>query len=226
MMANKFILTLAVPMVLLCLASSASADPFLSATGPPDIAGTASSTFEGDLTDLTGMLILDDMIVTGLENLDGTTENYVTGSDNILGTDVYLKADFEDGKLTDSDNLLKIYDGSDVFFEAKLHNASLDLFTLNGSFRMLFTTGHTKGASTLAEDESDWIDDFHPALSDSGMAFFFTAHVSKQDDRNEELYHLNNASGKMTPTPEPGTIVLFGAALAGGLLVRHRRKRA
>jgi hypothetical protein len=89
MMANKFILALVVPMALLCLASSAAADPFLSATGPPDIDGTATSTFEGDLTGLTGMLILSDMIVTGLENLDGTTENHVTGSDAILGTNVY-----------------------------------------------------------------------------------------------------------------------------------------
>jgi hypothetical protein len=125
MMANKFILALVVPMALLCLASSAAADPFLSATG-----------------------------------------------------------------------------------------------------QMLFTAGNTLGASELIEDESDWIDDFHKTLSDSDMAFFFYAHVSEQDGRNEELYHLNNASGKMIPTPEPGSIVLLGAALAGGLLVRHRRKRA
>ena len=225
MMANKFILSMVVTATLLFVAGTATADPFLDAAGPPFVPGTASSTFEGDLDDLTGTIILDDMVVAALENLDGSTENLWSSSDNIIGANVYFGASFEDGNLdTDEDSVLKIYDDSVTFFEGELFTADLSKFTIGSNFRMLSVLGVTVTDADVATGESDWIDDLYEGIMGHGMAFFFTAHITSDDPDDEELFHLNNAGGKMTPNPEPVSLALLGAGLVG-LAAWRRRKR-
>lgn len=56
----------------------------------------------------------------------------------------------------------------------------------------------------------------------TGVTAFDTGNVPQFSANNYYLY-LNSASITGTPTPEPATIALFGAAGAGVLLIRRRR---
>jgi hypothetical protein len=225
MTGNLRILAMLAAVALLFLAPTAAADPFLDAAGPPLANGlTPTSTFDGDLDELSGTLTLDDMIVAALEYIDGTMENLATGSDEILGANVYLKASFDEGRLTGTDSVLKIYDDDTTFLEGALYAAEIWPFTLGNDFEMLFTTGVTVDDPEVTTGVSDWIDELYNGIMAHGMSFVFSAHIpSNQDGRGP--YDLQNTYGKLTPNPEPAGIALFGAAALTGAFALRRRKR-
>lgn len=223
----RTILTLAAALAF--LAATAAADPFLDAAGPPVTSGSATSVFDGDLDDLTGTLTLDDMIVVALQHKDGSTENTSTASpDDIMEANVYLNLTFDNGALdtSASDNLLKIFDSSTTFFEGTVLRADLDLVTVGSTFEMLFVTGSTETDPTIDEGDSKWMEDQFDPMMEHGLAFIFGTHVNDPADGRDGENGLNNAFGKLTPNPEPGTLALFGLAAVGGLLLRRRRRRS
>ena len=74
-----------------------------------------------------------------------------------------------------------------------------------------------------AASYSRWIDENQFYLRDHGAQLFVTG-VAPSVSANGAV--LVNLSGKLTPLPEPGSIVLTGLAVAGFAVYRRRRRSA
>lgn len=217
---------------LLFLAAPASADSILDFAGPPDnFFATPSSRFLGDWESKTGTMVMDDAIVTSLIFLDGSTQNYyaklfgVAGNDDAaLGADVEISATFVNGVLdTSAANFLRISGSGTTFFEASLYGG--DISGGNATFAFESTLG-VNAAGTIDDSVSDWFAENHLALLQSGALIFnfdgiYTGSAGQGPGGVTELTNLN---GKLTPTPEPASLALCGAAALGFVWTRRRRR--
>jgi len=221
---NRLIKGAAFAFALLLLTAPANADPYLDFVSEPTGSSTTAE-FVGDWASKTGFLNFEDIEVTGLIYLDGSQAPPKT--DTVIGAGVDLKAYFVDGRLdTTKSNTFEISKGTDVFYKADLYFGSIVEFGFVFDFASAIGTDGSNPVvnDTAAGNESDWIAENEIALLSSGanIAFFGVLGGSAGLGPNG-VTNLTNIYGKPTPTPEPGTFVLFGAAAIGFVLYRRRK---
>ena len=224
-------------------ATPAEASPFLDVSGTP-LYSDSSSGFAGTWNDGDGTFdisigpdlgLFDDGVRYAI--LGGT----VLSSDNIVGAQVDIDISFVGGSLDGSvTNNLKIWDGVDkIYYEQELmigsfedkgafssdeRGFSLHFRTLPGG-----TMNEFAGGGSLGSDGSDWVDSVFNMIDGSGMEMFFMTGLADFDNGDlddESEVRLANINGKLTPNPEPGSLVLVLLGLGAGIFTVRRRRKA
>ncbi len=158
------------------------------------------------------------------------------GSDNIVGAQVDIDISFVGGSLDGTaTNNLKIWDDNKIFYEQTIWMGSFEdkgeFSDGEQGFSLHFMT---LPGGTLNEfvgcDGSEWIDALADEIDAHGMEMFFMTGIA--DFRNANLDEssevtLANINGKLTPNPEPGSLLLVLLGLGAGVFsVRRRRRKA
>ncbi len=225
-------------------ATPAEASSFLDVSGTP-LYSDSHSSFSGIWNDGDGTF--DISIGPGLGLFDDGVRwailgDALLGSDNIVGAQVDIDISFVGGSLDGTaTNNLKIWDGDNkIFYEQTIwmgsfedkgefsdgeQGFSLHFMTLPGG-----TLNEGAGGGDLGSDGSEWIDALTGPINASGMEMFFMTGIA--DFRNANLDEssevtLANINGKLTPNPEPGSLLLVLLGLGAGIFtVRRRRSKA
>ena len=223
----------AVLAIIFLSASAVQAEPFLDFQGPPS---GATSQFGGDWSARTGTLTIDDALVTAVQYQDGTGASvgpWATGSDAALLADVFIQATFVGGLLDNTaSNYILISDISNTFYEANLVSGTFETglaFSID-TFRSVLSSGTTGvGLPIVDTTVSDWFAENYVALKNSGALIFNfdgIAAGSGSAAAGTGVTKLGNITGKLTPTPEPGTLGLITVSIIGLGILRRRRRAA
>ncbi len=231
---------------LLCMAfvglgaTPAEASSFLDVSGTP-LYSDSHSSFSGIWNDGDGTFD----IVLGPGFLDDGVRyailgDTLLGSDNIVDAQVDIDISFVGGSLDGTaTNNLQIWDGDEkIFYEQTIWMGS---FEDKGEFSdgeqgfslhfMTFpggTLNELAGGDTLGSDGSDWIDSVFNSIDGNGLEMFFMTGLADFDgadlDDDSEV-RLANINGKLTPNPEPGSLLLVLLGLGAGVFTARRRRR-
>ena len=222
-------------------ATPAEASPFLDVSGTP-LYSDSHSSFSGTWNDGDGTFD----IVLGPGTFDDGVRyailgGSVLGSDNIVGAQVDIDISFVGGSLDGTaTNNLKIWDGDDkIFYEQTIWMGSFEDkgafsddergFSLHFNTLPGGTMNEFAGGGSLGSDGSDWIDSVFNSIDGNGLEMFFMTGLADFDgadlDDDSEV-RLANINGKLTPNPEPGSLLLVLLGLGAGIFTVRRRRKA
>ncbi len=222
-------------------ATPAEASPFLDVSGTP-LYSDSHSSFSGIWNDGDGTFD----IVLGPGTYDDGVRYAILGgsvlsSDNIVDAQVDIDISFVGGNLDGTaTNNLKIWDGDDkIFYEQTIWMGSFEdkgaFSSDEQGFSLYFRTlaggtlNESASGGALGSDGSDWIDSLTGPLNASGLTMFFMTGLADYDDADlgdESEVRLANINGKLTPNPEPGSLLLVLLGLGAGIFTVRRRRKA